>query len=138
MASLASEIARNASACPELPLHTTLWTFHMPSANPNETPTDASGVVVKIAQTLRDYLESDSRFSPEIAVERVRVLVNSEPGMKAFVTDALQPGEQSAAAVITKLAEALDQAGPVADETVLRLIEIIESPIAAEFSTTLP
>jgi len=111
----------------------------MPVANPpGEKPTDATDVVVKIAQTLRDYLESDSRFSPEIAIERVRTLVNSEAGMTAFVADALQPGEQSAAAVITKMAEALDQAGPVAEETVLRLIEIIESPIAAEFTTTLP
>lgn len=102
----------------------------MPDYPSTDDPKDAADVVVKITDTLREYLESDSRFSPEVAVERVRVLVNSEAGMSAFVADALQPGEKRAAAVVTEFAAALDNAGPLPEETVLRLVEIVESPLA--------
>jgi len=102
----------------------------MPDTPLIDEPTDTVDVVVKITNTLREYLDTDSRFSPEVAVERVRVLVNSKMGLSAFVADALEPGEAPAAAVIAEFAGALDNAGPIAEVTVLSLIDIMEGRVA--------
>ena len=102
-----------------------------PASNPRQVPADAVDVVVQVTNTLRDYLSTDSSFTPEMAVERVRTLVNSKAGMAAFVSDALQPSEAGAEVVIAKLAETLDQHAP-SEETVLALITIVESPLAVQ------
>jgi hypothetical protein len=102
-----------------------------PASSPGQLPADAVDVVVQVTNTLRDYLSTDSSFTPEMAVERVRTLVNSKAGMAAFVSDALRPGEAGAEVVIAKLAETLDQHAP-SEETVLALIDIVESPLAVQ------
>jgi hypothetical protein len=102
-----------------------------PAGNPRQLPADAVDVVVQVTNTLRDYLSTDSSFTPELAVERGRTLVNSKAGMAAFVSDALRPGEAGAEVVIAKLAETLDQHAP-SEETVLALIDIAESPLAVQ------
>lgn len=99
---------------------------------PNPVPAHAGDVVVQATNILREYLATDSRFSPEIAIERVRTVVNSKAGMTAFVNDALQPGHLDADAVVVKLAAALDQPGSHPEELVLRVIQIVESPLAVE------
>jgi hypothetical protein len=103
-----------------------------PSPHTSPSPTDASDVVVQVTEILGDYLSTDSRFTPEMAVERVRTVVNSKAGMSAFVQDALRPGEVSAGALVATLARALDEHGPAPEKTVLRLIDIIESPRAVD------
>jgi len=102
----------------------------MPDYPTTDELKDAAAVVVSITDTLREYLETDSSFSAEIAVERVRALVNSQVAMSAFVADAVQPGEKPAPAVIAEFAGALDNAGPQAEVTVLRLIDVMEGPLA--------
>lgn len=97
-----------------------------------QLPTGAIGVVVQVTDILRDYLSTDRSFTPEMAVERVRTVVNSKAGMSAFVQDALRPGEVGAETLVATLAQALDDHGPPPEATVLKLIEIIESPSAVE------
>lgn len=103
-----------------------------PTDQTGEVPTDAIDVVVQIADILREYLSTDSSFSPERAIERVRIQINSKAGMAAFVSDALRPGEAGAEVVIVKLAEALDHSGQTPENVVLELIDIVESPLAIQ------
>ena len=102
------------------------------NARPPQSLTDAGDVVVQVTDILRSYLETDSSFTPEMAVERVRTVINSKAGMSAFVQYAIQPDEANAEAVVVSLAEALDDHGPSPEETVLRLVEITESQVAVE------
>lgn len=102
------------------------------SAQSDQLPTDANGVVVQITDILNSYLSTDSTFTPGMAVERVRAVINSKAGMDAFVQDALQPSAVLAESLVVSLAKVLDEHGPSPEETVLQLIEIVESPAAVE------
>jgi hypothetical protein len=98
----------------------------------SKMPSGAIDVVMQVTDILRGYLSTDRSFTPEMAVERVRTVINSKAGMSAFVQDALRPGEVSAETLVATLAQALDDHGPPPEATVLKLIEIIESPSAVE------
>lgn len=93
-------------------------------------PGNAGDVVRLAAAVLQEYLETDSRFTPEMAIERVRSLINSKAGSSAFLKEALEPGQVDANAVVGQLAVALDRRGVPPEEQVLHLIEIVESPLA--------
>ncbi len=105
---------------------------HEPDTQAGQLPGDAVGVVAEVADILGSYLATDSSFTPEMAIERVRTVINSRAGMSAFLQDALRPGVASAEAVVMSLAKALDDHQPTPEETVLKLVEIIESPAAVE------
>lgn len=97
---------------------------------PRSDPTSANEVVSFAAAVLREYLETDSRFTPEMAIERVRSLINSRAASRAFLDDALEPGQVNASAVVGQLAAALDRRDLQPEERVLQLIEVVESPLA--------
>jgi len=105
---------------------------HEPDTQAGQLPGDAVGVVAQVADILGSYLSTDRSFTPEMAVERVQAVINSKAGMSAFLQDALQPGVASAEAVVMSLSKALDDHQPTPEETVLKLVEIIESPAALE------
>lgn len=105
---------------------------HASSTQAGEGATDAGGSLVQIADILRSYLSTDSTFTPEMAVEQVRAVINSKAGMDAFVQEALHPGAARAESLVVSLAKVLDDHGPSPEETVLQLIEIVESPAAVE------
>ena len=90
-------------------------------------------VVVQTADILFEYLPPNSGITPELAVARVRAIVDSPAGAQAYLTDVLEPAEMTNAAdVVVKLIEVLDADATHAKEMVSRLLEVVESPLAVE------
>lgn len=90
-------------------------------------------VVVQTADILFEYLPGDSGITPELAVARVRAIVDSPAGAQAYLTDVLEPAEMTNSAdVVVKLIEVLDAEATDAKEMVSRLLEVVESPLAVE------
>ena len=90
-------------------------------------------VVVEAADILFEYLPPNSGITPELAVARVRALVDRPPGAQAWLADALEPAEMTNAAdVVVSLVDVLDRPAPHPKELVSRLLEVVESPLAVE------
>lgn len=104
--------------------HSTGW-------QPHHAPVSADDIVVQVTDLLFDYLPPESGISPEEAVARVRTLIDSPVGMAAYVSDAMVSGV-GADDIVVQLADALDQASPDPRETIGRLLEVVEGPLAIE------
>jgi hypothetical protein len=90
-------------------------------------------IVVQATDILFEYLPHDSGIAPELAVIRVKALLDSPAGAQAYLIDALEPAEMTnAAVVVVRLAQVLDAGAPDAKEMVSRLLEVVESPLAVE------
>lgn len=95
--------------------------------------TEPDDIVVQAADILFEYLPHDSGITPELAVIRVKALLDSPAGAQAYLTDLLEPAEMTNAAdVVVRLAQVLDAGAPDAKEMVSRLLEVVESPLAVE------
>ncbi len=95
-------------------------------------PPDASDIVVQVTDILFEYLPPDSGISPELAVQRVQEVMNSEAGMAAYVQASQQANEASPEDVVLQLADVLDAPAPDPRELISRLLEVVESPLALE------
>ena len=95
--------------------------------------TEPDDIVVQATDILFEYLPPDSGITPELAVIRVKALLDSPAGAQAHLTDLLEPAEMTNAAdVVVRLAQVLDAGAPDAKEMVSRLLEVVESPLAVE------
>ena len=105
-----------------------------PSAQPwhAHTPPDASDIVVQVTDILYEYLPPNSGIQPELAVERIQEVMNSDAGMAAYVQAAMHANEASADDVVAKITDALDEPSPDPRALVDRLLEVVDSPLALE------
>ena len=105
-----------------------------PNAQPwhAHSPPDASDIVVQVTNILFEYLPPDSGVSPEVAVQRVKAVMNSEAGMAAYVKAAMHANQASADDLVAQLADVLDEPAPDPRELISRLLGVVESPLAIE------
>lgn len=105
-----------------------------PNAQPwrEHSPPDASDIVVQVTDILYKYLPPDSGIRPELVVQWVQEVMNSEAGMAAHVKAAIHSNEASADDVVAQLADVLDAAALDPRELISRLLEVVDGPLALE------
>jgi hypothetical protein len=96
------------------------------------TPADASDIVVQVTDILYEYLPPNSGVSPELAVQRVQDVMNSNAGMAAYVTAAMHSNAATAEDVVAQIADVLDASAPNPKEMISQLLEVVDSPLALE------
>jgi len=96
------------------------------------TPPDADDIVVQVTDILYEYLPPDSGIRPEVAVERVQEVMDSEAAMAAYLRAATHANDASAEDVVLRLADVLDAPAPHPRELISRLLEVVDSPLALE------
>jgi len=105
-----------------------------PTARPwhAHTPADASDIVVQVTDILYEYQPPNSSVPPELAVQRVQDVMNSNAGMAAYVQAAMHSNAATARDVVVQIADVLDAPAPSPQELISRLLAVVESPLAIE------
>lgn len=105
-----------------------------PNAQPwhPHAPPDATDIVVQVTDILYEYLPPDSGIEPEVAVQRVQEVVDSDAGMAAWLAAATHANEAGPEDIVARLVEVLDAPAPDPRELVSRLLEVVETPLAIE------
>lgn len=89
----------------------------------------ADEIVVRVSDILYDGAAADD---PVEAVADVTAIVDGPAGVTAFVEDAMHPDLVNANDVVVQLHDALAPPAMHAAQTISRLLEVMESPLAVE------
>ncbi|MGN6486292.1 MAG: hypothetical protein ACTHLT_00545 [Devosia sp.] len=92
----------------------------------------ADEIVVKVSDLLYDYLPPASGIDPVDAVRDIVDIVDGPAGVAAFLEDAMHPGRVDARDVVVQLHDALEMASIDPRQTISRLVEVMETPLAVE------
>src|SRR5690606_24872060 len=92
----------------------------------------ADEIVVKVSDIIYDYLPPDSGIDPVDAVRDIAAIVNGPSGVTAFLEDAMHPGRVDARDVVVQLHDALELPSVHPQQTISRLIAVVETPLAVE------
>ncbi len=109
----------------------TLGRDHYPA--PPAMLATADEAAVEAADLLFDYETIETDISPDLAVARIRALVDSPAGAQAYLTDVLEAAEMTNASdVVVNLVTALDMPGADAGAMIERLRGVLQAPLAVE------